>query len=47
MTIVENQRRATGHDSGGVYVLLPRDSIRRSSGDNPDLAAASDRALTA
>ena len=28
------------------YVLLPRDSIRRSSGANPDLAAASDWVLT-
>ena len=37
--------RAAGHDSGGVYVLLPRDNIRRSSGGNPDLTAASDRAL--
>ncbi len=40
-SIAENRSRAAGHDSGGVYVLLPRDSIRRSSGDNPDLAGGS------
>ena len=31
----------------GVCVLLPRDSIRRGSGANPYLVAATDRTLTA